>query len=84
MPEVTTTEQLNVPVALTVAPQAVIEAPEPMLDAIVAEGVNPVPAMVVEAPLGPRPGVSETVGWVTVNVAVALSKLPSEPVAVTV
>ena len=84
MLDVTTTEQLNVPVAVTVAPQDVIEAPDPMLEVIVAAGVNPVPEIVVETPLGPRAGVSEIAGCVTVNVAVALSKLPSEPVAVTV
>jgi hypothetical protein len=82
--EVIATVQLNVPVAATVAPQAPIVAPLPMLDATVAPGVNPVPEIVVEAPLGPRVGASEIAGCVTVKAAVALSNEPSEPVAVTV
>ena len=78
------TVQLNVPEADTVAPQAPIEAPVPMEAVTVAPGVKPVPEIVTEAPLGPWPGASEIAGSVTLKDAVAASKLPSEPVAVTV
>jgi hypothetical protein len=78
------TEQLNVPVAETVAPQLVTVAPVAIEVVMVAPGVNPVPLTVDEAPLGPWAGASEIEGVVIVNDAVALSKLPSEPVAVTV
>ena len=46
--------------------------------------MNPLPDTVTVAPLGPCVGTSVTDGSVIVNVAVALSKLPSDPVAVTV
>lgn len=82
--EVIVTEQPNVPDAETVAPQLVIVAPDPIVVEIVAPTENPEPETVTEAPLGPWVGESEMLGWVTVNEAVALSKLPSEPVAVTV
>ena len=87
---VTTAEQLNVPVLL-VSPQlvgesvrytgaSVIEIVAPPLTV----GVNPVPLTVTVVPLGPWLGVSVIAGVVIVNGAVALSKLPSDPVAVTV
>ena len=47
-------------------------------------GVNPVPETPTAAPLGPCVGVIVITGVVTVNNAVALSKLPSDPVAVRV
>ena len=78
------TVQLNVPVAVTVAPHAVIAAPAPMVPVIVLPGVNPVPEMRTDTPLGPSVGVSVAAGVVMVNVAVALSEPPSDPVAVTV
>jgi hypothetical protein len=78
------TEHVNPPVELTVAPQLVIVAPEPIEAVTVVPGVNPLPEMWTSTPLGPWPGPTEIVGAVTVKVAVALSKLPSEPVAVTV
>ncbi|MGA3022187.1 MAG: hypothetical protein ABSE66_05200 [Thermoplasmata archaeon] len=46
--------------------------------------LNPDPVTMYVAPTGPCVGTSVTIGAVTVNVAVALSKLPSDPVAVTV
>ncbi|MGD0588659.1 MAG: hypothetical protein ABSA63_07725 [Thermoplasmata archaeon] len=46
--------------------------------------MNPVPDTPTDTPLGPCVGVSVTTGVVTVNDAVALSRLPSDPVAVTV
>ena len=82
--ELIVTVQLNVPVADTVAPQLVIVAPEPIVVVMLAPGVKPVPETVIAAPLGPWLGVSEIEGAVTVKVAVPLSKLPSEPVSVTV
>jgi hypothetical protein len=78
------TVQLNVPVALVVAPHAVIAAPTPIVPVIALLGVNPVPAITTDTPLGPSVGVSVIAGTVTVKAAVALSKLPSDPVAVTV
>jgi len=78
------TVQLNVPVPETVAPQLVIEAPELTVVRIVAPGVNPLPETVTDVPLVPCVGESEIAGVVIVNDAVAVSKLPSEPVAVTV
>lgn len=82
--EVTVTVQLNVPEPETVALQAPIDAPLPMEAVIVTPGVNPVPEIVTAAPLGPWPGASVIPGRVTLNEAVAASKLPSDPVAVTV
>ena len=78
------TVQLNVPVPDTVAPHAPIVAPAPIVVVTVLPGVNPVPDTTTDTPLGPCVGTSVTAGMVTVNVAVALSKLPSDPVAVTV
>ena len=43
-----------------------------------------VPDSVTVAPTGPDDGVSVSVGVVIVNEAAPLSKLPSDPVAVTV
>ena len=78
------TVQLNVPVPETVATQLVaIVAPEPIDVVTVILGVNPLPEIVTVAPLGPCIGVSVTAGVVIVKGAVALSKVPSEPVAVT-
>lgn len=77
------TEQVNVPVANTVAAQLVTEAPEAMLVAMVAPGVNPLPEMLTASPLGPAPGASVMAGVVRVKDAVAWSNAPSEPVAVT-
>ena len=78
------TVQLKVPDAETVAPQLEIEAPEVTDAEIVFPGVNPVPDSVTETPLGPWEGLREIEVEVIVNVAVALSKLPSAPVAVIV
>ena len=72
------------PVAETVAPHVPIVAPDPTLVVIVFPGVNPVPETEIDTPLGPCDGESEMAGVVTLNEAVAASKLPSEPVAVTV
>ena len=68
----------------TVAPHAPIVAPAPIVVVTVAPGVNPVPETPTDTPLGPCVRVSVTPSVVMVNVAVALSKLPSDPVAVTV
>lgn len=76
--------QLKVPVAETVAVQPEIVAPALMEALIEAPGVNPVPDRVTVAPLGPCVGATETAGAVTRKDEVAASKLPSEPVAVTV
>ena len=78
------TEQLNVPVPEVVAPQELTEAPEAIVTVTATDGVYPLPATVVEAPLGPWDGVRVILGFVRVNVAVALSNEPSDPVAVTV
>lgn len=78
------TEQENVPVEDTAAPQFVMEAPEAMLVAMVAPGVNPLPETTTDSPLGPAFGVRVMDGVVMVNAAVAWSNAPSEPVAVTV
>ena len=78
------TTQLNVPVAVTVAPQLEIVPPELIDAATVTPGVKPEPPIVTEVPVAPRGGVSVTAGVVIVKEAVPLSKLPSEPVAVTV
>ena len=83
MLEVIVTIQLNVPVPETVAPQLVIVAPELIVVVTVLPGVNPVPETVTDTPLGPCVGERVIPGVVTVNGAVALSKLPSDPVAVT-
>ncbi|MFZ0942919.1 MAG: hypothetical protein WAN54_03375 [Syntrophobacteraceae bacterium] len=54
------------------------------MNVMVELGVNPLPDAVTTTPPGPCVGTSVTDGSVIVNVAVALSKLPSDPVAVTV
>jgi len=77
------TEQLNAPAESTVVPQSVIEAPASIEVETVAPGVKPLPEAVTTTPLGPCPGLSVIAGRVTVKAAVALSKLPSEPVAFT-
>ena len=83
------TVQRIVPVLL-VSPQLVVENVSPdsgvsVIEIVAVEevGVNPVPLTVTDVPLGPWLGVSVIVGVVTVNEATALSKLPSDPVAVT-
>ena len=83
------TTQLNVPaldpLAATVhVPLDVMLAPVLIENAIVADGVKPEPTTVTWVPLGPWTGVSVIVGVVIVNSACAESKLPSDPVAVTV
>ena len=79
---------VNVPVALTVAPQLPINVPPVLIDSVtVTPGLNPVPDTTVESPVGPWLGVSVTAGVVTVNVASAVSDgtVPtSEPLAVIV
>lgn len=66
-----------------------IDAPVPIVVVTVIAppvsvvGVNPVPTTVTEIPLGSWSGASVIAGLVTVNVAVARSKLLSAPVAVT-
>ncbi len=81
--DVIVTEQLKVPVAVTVAPHVEIDAPLLTDVETVRPGVNPVPETVTVTPLGPWVGASEIDGVVIVKSAVAASKLPSEPVAVT-
>ncbi len=78
------TVQLNVPVPATVALHAPIVAPAPIVVVMVAPGVNPVPVTPTDTPLGPCVKLSVIPGVVTVNVVVALSNAPSDPVAVTV
>ena len=78
------TAQPNVPVPETVAPQLVIVAPELIVVVTVTPGVNPLPETVTVTPLGPWAGESVIAGAVIVNDAIVLSKLPSDPVAVTV
>ena len=77
------TVQLNVPVPETVAPQLVIVAPELIEVVTATPGVNPAPETVTVTPPGPWVGVSVIAGVVIVNDAVAVSKLPSDPAAVT-
>ena len=79
LPDVVT---VHVPLGVTAAPELIVNAIVTAPPVSVA-GVNPVPATVTDVPLGPWFGVSVIVGVVTVNEAVALSKLPSDPVAVT-
>ena len=66
-----------------VAPDVTL-APALIENAIVTDGVNPEPTTVTWVPLGPWVGVSVIACVVIVNVACAKSKLPSDPVAVTV
>ena len=76
--------------ATTDAPQLPNEAPEEIVVVMVTAppvlvvGVKPDPFTVTWVPLGPWLGVSEIIGVVSVNDAWAESKLPSDPVAVTV
>ena len=84
MVDVIVTVQLNVPVPDVVTPQLVIVAPELIVVVIVTPGVNPLPDTVTDTPLGPCVGESVIDWLLIVNGAVALSKLPSDPVAVTV
>lgn len=51
--ELIVTVQLNVPDAVTVAPQLEMVAPEPIVVVMLAPGVKPVPETVTAAPLGP-------------------------------
>jgi hypothetical protein len=68
-----TTVHRNVPSDATVAEQAETDAPDPMVVAIVAPGVKPLPLTTTETPLGPCPTESAIVGLVTVNVPEAVS-----------
>ena len=72
-----------VPVAVHALADPIVP-PAEIVNVIVTPGVKPLPDTVTVAPLGPCVGTSATAGVVTVNVAVALSKAPSDPVAVTV
>lgn len=78
----TVTTHANVPVPPTVAPQLVTVPPTLIETATVRSGVNPPPETVTATPLGPCVGERLIAGEVIVNVAVAESKLPSDPVAV--
>ena len=84
VPELMVTVQENVPAAETVAPQLVMLAPDPTDVVTVRPGVNPDPETVTLTPLGPWVGASVIDGVVTLKSAVAESKLPSEPAAMTV
>jgi len=78
-------QPLNVPVPVAVQALGDPIAPLPLIEnVIVVLGVNPLPDAVTVTPLGPWAGTSVSVGVVMVKVAVALSKLPSDPVAVSV
>lgn len=77
------TEQLNAPVPITVAPQLPMVAPAAIVVLTMTPGEKPVPDMVTEVPVGPWLGRRLIDGVVTVKTAVARSKLPSDPVAVT-
>ena len=73
------------PLAVTVHdPLDVTLAPVPIENETVTDGVKPEPMTVTWVPLGPWTGVSVIACVVIVNVACAESKLPSDPVAVTV
>ena len=72
---------VHVPLGVTIAPELIVNVI--VTAPLVSVGVNPVPATVTDVPLSPWLGVSVIVGVVIVNKAVALSKLPSDPVAVT-
>ena len=79
--------QLNAPVAPVVNEpdvHTVIVTPSNTNDANPVDTENPVPATVTVAPTGPWLGDTVIAGAVIVNGAVALSKLPSDPVAFTV
>lgn len=60
-----------------------IDPPRLIEIVIVTPGVNPAPDAVTATPLGPCVGLGVSDRVVTVNAAVAWSKLPSDPVAVT-
>ena len=78
------TGQLKSPDEPTVAPHAPIVPPLSITNRTVTPGVYPVPDASTETPLGPCVGVRLSPTVVTMNGAVALSKLPSDPVAVIV
>ena len=82
-PDGTANVQLNVPVAVHALADPIVP-PEVIVNVMVELAVNPLPDAVTTTPPGPCVGTSVTDGSVIVNVAVALSKLPSDPVAVTV
>ena len=96
MVSVIPTVQLNVPGVpirleeTTVAPQLPMVAPVETIvvtvtvPPVLVVGVKPDPLTVTWVPLGPWLGVSVIVGVVIVNDVWAESKLPSDPVAVTV
>lgn len=75
------TVQPNVPPVATATPQPPMVAPALTVVVMVAVGVNPLPEMRTDSPLGPSVGESVIDVVVTVNEADALSKLPSDPVA---
>lgn len=66
MADVIVTAQLNDRPGATIAPQVVIDPPVPIVVVIVAPGVNPIPEIVTEVPLGPWFGVSVIAGFTTV------------------
>ena len=74
---------VQVPLGVMLAPvlienESVTRPPVPVV------GVKPAPATLTWTPLGPWPGVRVMLGVVIVNGDWAESKLPSDPVAVTV
>ncbi len=79
-------QPLNVPTVGSVVQETSdpIAPPPSMVKVTVTPGVNPLPDAVTVTPLGPCVGDSVTVGVVIANPAVALSKLPSSPIAVMV
>lgn len=77
-------EQSKAPVLDTVAPQSETVAPVPTVAKTVAPGVNPSPLTDTATPLGPWVGERTIDGAVIMKVAAALSKLPSDPVALRV
>ena len=74
---------VHVPLGVMLAP-VLIENETVTAPPVLVVGVKPVPDTATWTPLGPWFGVSVIVGVVIVNEAWAESKLPSEPVAVTV
>jgi hypothetical protein len=76
----------------SVAPESAVEhalgepiVPPPLLEKVIETlGVNPVPEAVIVTPLGPCVGDRTSAGVVISKEAVALSKAPSDPVAVMV
>ena len=67
----------------TVIVQRVVEV-GPVITIVVSVDANPVTVAVTVTPLGPDDGESVRLVTVTLNEAVALSNLPSDPFAVTV